>query len=421
MNTRVRKLNTFYFCNVIMLEDKFLQIFISDKNSGYLFNLIISKIINVYPNFEHNIMNNIHQYKSNLIDIQKFIFKDYFYNLYNTNSNNDLENILISLNQITVKTFENILLQNLQNLPQPTNSLHVNGHVNEHVNEHVNGHVNEHVNDQVNKQVKVNNNFDDLGNNDINFTLKHFLSEDADFKFGRYYYKYFLKNVRSLSLHSIKITCNIYNINEYNNKFYILYENTRKLINIPIGYYSISNLLQCLNRLINSTENKNSNLQIEETVEVYKDNIKNKIIFASTTSQQFGIHFIPNNPNIYNNYTLQEILGFKNTEYINNSYYISERHPINNIYDDLYLKIFINDKELHKYNTTRDNFSYYEIVSIDMDKSFGKSITYKPHIDPYDIYENININTISFQFNNNYKYYLNTPIEFNIILGFEYL
>ena len=388
-----------------MLEDKFLQIFISDKNSGYLFNLIISKIINAYPNFEPTIMNNIHQYKSNLIDIQKFIFKDYFYNLYNANSNNDLENILISLNQITVKTFENILLQNLQNLSQPTNSLQLNDHVN--------------------KQVKVNNNFDDLEGNDINFTLKHFLSEDADFKFGRYYYKYFLKNVRSLSLHSIKITCNIYNINEYNNKFYILYENTRKLISIPMGYYSISNLLQCLNRLINSTENQNSNLQIElplETVEVYKDNIKNKIIFASTTSQQFRIQFTPNNPNIYNNYTLQEILGFKDTEYINNSYYISERHPINNIYDDLYLKIFINDKELHKYNTTKDNFSYYEVVSIDMDKSFGKSITYKPNnIDPYDIYENININTISFQFNNNYKYYLNTPIEFNIILGFEYL
>lgn len=388
-----------------MLEDKFLQIFISDKNSGYLFNLIISKIINVYPHFEPNIMSNMHQYKSNLIDIQKFIFKDYFYNLYNTNPNNDLEHILISLNQITVKTFENILLKNLSS----PNSLQPNNNINQHVKEGVKEHVNDNV--------KVNDNLDYLEENDLNFTLKHFLSEDADFKFGRYYYKYILKNVKSLSLHSIKITCNIYNINEYNNKFYILYENTRKLINIPIGYYSISNLLLCLNKLINSIENSNSNLQIE----VYKDNIKNKIIFVSTLSKQFGIYFIPNNQNIYNNYTLQEILGFKNIEYINNSYYISEKHPINNIYDDLYLKIFINDKELHKYNTTKDNFSYYEVVSIDMDKLFGKSITYKPHIDPYDIYENINITTISFQFNNNYKYYLNTPIEFNIILGFEYL
>lgn len=394
-----------------MLEDKFLQIFISDKNSGYLFNLIISKIIKVYPNFESTIMSNIYQYKSNFIDIQKFIFQDYFYKLYNTNQNNDLENILISLNQITIKTFENILLKNLQNLP-PQNSLQRNEQVNANVNEHVN------------ENVKENDHFEDLEDNDLNFTLKHFLSEDADFKFGRYYYKYILKNVKSLSLHSIKITCNIYNINEYNNKFYILYENTRKLINIPIGYYSMSNLLQCLNKLINNIENQDSNLKIEvsQMVEVYKDNIKNKIIFASKILQQFGIYFIPNNKNIYNNYTLQEILGFKNIEYINNSYYISEKHPINNIYDDLYLKIFINDKELHKYNTTKDNFSYYEVVSIDMDKLFGKSITYKPNnIDPYDIYENININTISFQFNNNYKYYLNTPIEFNIILGFEYL
>lgn len=59
---------------------------------------------------------------------------------------------------------------------------------------------------------------------------------------------------------------------------------------------------------------------------------------------------------------------------------------------------------------------------MDMEKSFGKSLKYVPfNIDPYDIYENININTISFQFNNTFKYNLTTPINFQITLGFEYL
>lgn len=419
-----------------MIEDKFLQIFISEKNSGYLFNLIISKIINLYPHFENIIMNKLHQYKSNLIDIQNYIFKDYFYQLYNPSENFDLENILISLNQITVKTFENILLQNLQqnkdnpqiNTPQFSNSnqqISNNNHQISNNNQQNSNSNQQHNTPQINTnnpqintpQMSTSNpQINDKIIKELNFTLKHFYSEDADFKSGKYYYRYILKNVKSLALQSIKIVCNIYNINEYNNKFYIVYDNCKQLINIPIGYYSINNLIQCLNKLL-ITDNENVK------IEVFKDHIKNKIIFnSSTISNKFEIRFIHNNQNIYNNYTLQEILGFKNTEYINNSYYISESNPINNIYDDLFLKIFINDKELHKYNTTKDNFSYYEIIPIDMEKSFGKSIKYTPHtIDPYDIYENININTISFQFNNNYKYYLNTPIEFHIILGFEYL
>ena len=231
--------------------------------------------------------------------------------------------------------------------------------------------------------------------------------------------KYSLKNIKSLSLQSIKIVCNIYNINEHNNNFYILYENKKQLINIPIGYYSINDLLKCLNILL-----KNNNFEIE----VYRDNIKNKIIFKYNLSQNssiinnFGICFIPNNTNIYNNYNLGEILGFKKTEYINNSYYISENYPIDNIYDDIFLKIFINDKEITKFNTSKNNFSYFEVISVDMQKSFGKSLKYIPHtIEPYDIYENINVNTISFQFNNTFKYNLSTPINFHITLGVEYL
>jgi hypothetical protein len=411
-----------------MLEERFLNIFISEKNSVYLFDIIISKIINIYPQFKNIIITNLNQYKSNLIDLQNYIFKDYFYKLYNNTNqtgNVDLEEILISLNQITIKHFEIILIQNLQQkssqqspsqplqqpqqqLPQPQ-QLSLQQPLQQPLQQTQQLSLQQPQQPLQQSQSKTSN---------LQFDLKHFFSEDADFKYGKYYYKYSLKNIKSLSLQSIKIVCNIYNINENNNNFYILYENKKQLISIPIGYYSINDLVKCLNKLL-----KNEEFQII----VYKDNIKNKIIFkcefiARSITNIFSIHFMSGNSNIYNNYSLSEILGFKETDYINNSYYISENHPINNIYEDLFLKIFINDKELTKYNTTKYNFSYFETISIDMDKSFGKSLKYTPTIiDPYDIYENINVNTISFQFNNNFKYHLNTPIDFHITLGFEYL
>ena len=82
------------------LAESFKQIFISQKNSGYLFELITTKILNAYPNLRTIFFNHLNSYKENMNDLQQLIFKDYFNTIYNkslSSGNADLEDILIQL------------------------------------------------------------------------------------------------------------------------------------------------------------------------------------------------------------------------------------------------------------------------------------------------------------------------------------
>ena len=76
------------------MNNSFKQVFISPKNSGYLFDLIISRVLKNNPEYQQIIFLNIHSYKSNLIDVQTYIFDDTFYKIYNSNDNVDFEEIL---------------------------------------------------------------------------------------------------------------------------------------------------------------------------------------------------------------------------------------------------------------------------------------------------------------------------------------
>ena len=85
------------------ITKSFRNVFISQKNSGYLFELIITKILQNNPNYKKYVINYIDLYKSNLIDLQSFIFEDNFANIYNemkSSESVDLEQILILLNNI---------------------------------------------------------------------------------------------------------------------------------------------------------------------------------------------------------------------------------------------------------------------------------------------------------------------------------
>ena len=64
------------------ITESFRNVFISQKNSGYLFELIITKILQNDPHFKQYIINYIDIYKSNIIDLQSFIFEDNFAKIY---------------------------------------------------------------------------------------------------------------------------------------------------------------------------------------------------------------------------------------------------------------------------------------------------------------------------------------------------
>ena len=98
------------------ITESFRNVFISQKNSGYLFELIITKILQNDPHFKQYIINYIDIYKSNIIDLQSFIFEDNFAKIYNEMKSSeyiDLEEILILLNRITIVRFENMILDDL--------------------------------------------------------------------------------------------------------------------------------------------------------------------------------------------------------------------------------------------------------------------------------------------------------------------
>ena len=76
------------------IRESFKKVFVSQRNSGYLFDLIITKILRYSPNYQQIIFNNIHIYKENILDLQELIFNDSFSNIYNNLSksgNIDLE------------------------------------------------------------------------------------------------------------------------------------------------------------------------------------------------------------------------------------------------------------------------------------------------------------------------------------------
>ena len=479
------------------ITQSFKDVFISQKNSGYLFELIIKKILQSTPHYKKYIIEYIETYKSNIIDLQTFIFEDSFANIYNEMKNRgpiNLEEILILLNKITVIKFENMLINDLNkkydddetNTIDETNEIEIRANeiraneiraneirtneirANEINTNHLqlnyqqtnesNSKNNVEINNErilsikqlEDKNERHGNDFTNevyLDNTDIYSTRSndqltselclnntstcfyHFFSKDAIFQDNKYHYQLNIKNVKSINLDSIKVLCNMYNISEYNNKLYLIEQNSKILITIPVGYYSIDQLLNITTTLFNNVSiNKNKDYKYN----AYLNNVKNKIYFTCELNEKekfkrnitFGISFsydkYPKNKN--GTFSLQEIMGFNKTEYMNNTIYISENSPNTNIFQELYFKLYINNIELKKYNTSRDSFTYYECLDINMEKEFGKTLHFSYDYNPYDIYnKNFNIETISLEFRNSNMNYLNNQISFNTIFSFEYL
>ena len=381
------------------IRESFKKVFVSPRNSGYLFDLIITKILRYSPDYQQIIFNNIHTYKENILDLQELIFNDSFSNIYNNLSNSgniDLEQVLIELNKITVSKFEIILQQDLNN--------------------------------KYNQQAQVQQAQVQQGNSIIeednfyNILSRQFFSENAVFNNGKYSFQFFLNKVKSVNLDNFKIKCNMYNINEYNNKFYLLEQTSKTIIIIPIGYYDIDTLLKTITNLLNDMSiNKNKDYSFN----VFNNKIKNRVCFTCESNDKqrlnkntsFGLLFKKES----NNYSLSDILGFEKEEYFNNNVYTAELYPNINIFDELYVKIFINDKEIPRYSTSKRDFYYFETFDLDIRSRFGDKITFDLPINSFEItQDNLDIKDISIQLNNSYDYYINNPVSFKFMLTFEY-
>lgn len=399
------------------IRDRLKDVFISRKNSGYLFDIIIKKILTNYPLYREILMECIEIYRMNILDLQEYIFNDNVDSIYQ--NNNDLEDILIALNKITVSKFEYLLLQDLDKkyYEQKNKNVIETKYTQKELEQNISSKT-ENI-----KQLNTEKYAQDSNNEYLyNERCIHFMAKDCYKENNKYMYNLPIKNLKSIDLQSIYLKCDMYNINEYNNKFYIIEQNIKTLVTIPIGYYSIQNLLECIAKFINLVSiNKNK----DYIYKIFLNVLKNRVCFTinninntnnnNNNLSTFSVLFIENE----NNYNLADILGFDKKKYTNNSFYIANESPNTNIFEKIYVQIFLNDIQLMKYEMTNDNFCYYDTLHIDMEKDFGKCITFSSKNNQYDINVDFKLETIGFAFNNSSDYHLDN-LKFEIIMRFEY-
>jgi len=441
------------------IVNRFKNVFISPNNSNYLFNIIINKL----NQRNIHVTENLELYKQNFLELQTMIYNDNFVNIYNDyfnkNQSVNLEDVLIKLNQIAVTKFEFIVSQNyiqknylqqIQQNEQKQNVLIENNLEQNEQKQNVHERINKKNNYKSNKKNHVMVKKEERGiiekkdkntiteNNTTKINFINFFSDDANFINNKYEYDIKIENLKSIYLESINLLYDMYNITNYNNKFYLLEGSHKHLITIPIGFYVIDKLLDIITKSINFVSiNKNNDYKFL----IYKNKIKNKVYITcdwiksindkdikrqdekirDKSVLDFGIIFVSNNTS-QNNYSLCEILGFDKNEYLNNNMYIGEKSPIENIYQNIYFKLFINDIEIERYYTTKETFTYYDKINFNLQSNYGNKICHIPNLNtPYDIDEELEMNKISFQFNNSIDYIINLPLNFDIVMGFEYI
>lgn len=227
----------------------------------------------------------------------------------------------------------------------------------------------------------------------------HLFSNNSLLDAGRYTFPLELSKIQSLSIDSFDISCNFYTITDSNNKFVILFNSKLQKLNysIPIGHYTIYTLLEYLNILLESIE-----------IQFVLNVSKNKIIVKS--NKIFNIDFLQE--------SLYTLLGFTKQTYINNNIYVSESHPISNLFDNVYIKLFLNDIPIVQYTCPNTHFSYFESFNFVYDSFFSKR--FFTILNNYIFYTepNIDLTTLSLELWYSPVTKHTQPIDFNLVVSF---
>jgi hypothetical protein len=201
----------------------------------------------------------------------------------------------------------------------------------------------------------------------------------------------------------------MYNITELNNKFTVTENNSSVQCTIPIGYYNINELLESMTNVLNT------NSKHQHEYKITRNKTTNKIYIQST--KNFNLYF---NTKKEDPYTLQSLLGFNKNEYLNNNMYVSETQPLEDIFNEVFLKVFCNNKEVTKYFTSNTPFSYFHLFHINYDDNFGKNYYYVPQQQDYfECSDEITTENISFEIWHSPEKPYTRHLLFDVVLSFE--
>lgn len=396
--------------------EQFRSIYFSKKNSDYIRDYVFNKynvqnlsadyslesiLENIFQSYEHTITNEFIQKKGKI----------------------DHENILVQLNKMAMLKLESILQQEKSNnfytreekkqTIQQVESTQEQNNVQE-VTDIVVGQEKDIQEIEIVQDTKIDviqneivKEYTKIAVTDQNDSGFHFFSEDADYitEDGVFVFKKKISNIKKITLNSFRAKGDLYNI-QINNNFFTLIENGEsKKITIPIGYYNVKNLIEQINGVFND---------IKSNCKLTQSEIKNRICIENTSSKYktFDIIF----PEI-DMITIGEMLGYIQKEYRNNNLYIAENLPDVELFDNIYLRIFVNDNEVERINTTKQHFSYFTLVSSKNVENFGTVFNLEKEC-KYTISQT-DIRTISFQLLCNPYIPLSNDIYFEIVLYFN--
>ena len=417
--------------------------FISPQNSNYILQKAISELSNQFS--KEQIQFNIEKHKRNLFELQNFIFDTYFEQLINDNKN-IIDQIVPALNTLTIReiksvitadihiqiktTFESpkeeIVEKNEKIENEEKNKIDIGIQTDDTKKDdkkkddmYLEENYKKLLDMHTKLEIKVNKNLEKIKQQQSPLSipsvvsipkvakLHHFFCNDAEYIDGKYKFTLKLPDIKTIYIHSFKFNDNLYNITEYNNSIKISEPNRVIEFKIPIGYYKIESLIEKIKNLLNEKS--------EYEYSIFINDIKNKVYITCKELDYFNIEFESDDDNI----CLGTLLGFNKKEYFQNNMYISENNITNKNLNDVYLKIFINNKELVKYTTTKNNFNYFDYYKLNtvLGDTFYKTYCSK---DLYKLENVKNIENISFELMNiPYNFLQFNSLDFEIVLGFE--
>lgn len=447
--------------DIEFIKTRLKDFFISSSNSNLILQRSFSDLSEKFN--KKQLYFNIEKYKRNLFDLQNFIFDNYYSNIFKEQKQleqKQLQNAINILNNLTINEMKNLItadieknqppiditpiqIEDLQTKDLQTKDLQIDNSkeilsekydieqnlkdLSKNIKDEYTKYINLTLN---NYESKINNTLDkiqtrlentqkqleSLKNTDIISTKQpsslvnyHFFSKDIiEYLDEKYKFNIDLKNVKSIYIKSFKLQYNLYNITEFNNTINVSEPNENFTVKIPIGYYNITSLLNVIQTLFNETSNNKYS--------IYLDEYKNKIYFVCKDIDYFNLDFDVEN----NNISVGLLLGFTNNRYYQNNKYISENFPITNLFNDIYLKMFVNDDEIYKYTCTKNTFNYFTKYHLNV--TFKETFNYvHDNSDNFEFIKPINIQNVSFEL-------LNTPInllqfnklDFEIILAIQF-
>lgn len=212
--------------------------------------------------------------------------------------------------------------------------------------------------------------------------------------------------LQNFTVDSFKIYSNdiFNNVNEHNNKIQFTENNSKTKIIIPQGNYTIQELVDIIEKLINEKS-------VFKSYKITYDKNKNRVQISN--EKIFNITFIESG----SGFQLKDILGYSKNEYNSNSNYSSESEPNNNVLKEIYIKSDNDNMNIFYTNLNKPNNDSDTNNNKDSDnlfKYFYRDINEKISFNLQEPLYNINLE-LYYKLNNRIIKFVK-KIDFNILL-----